>query len=93
MDRAVKIGLIGDFEDSRRPSQVKTNEALTHASEELSVSIDPVWLPTDSLTNYKESDLNNFDGIWAGPADYLNPDGALNLIKLCREFKLPFIGT
>ncbi len=92
MDESLRIGIIGDF-DNGRVSQVKTNEALVHASKELSVSIESVWLPTKLLENHKNSDIRNFHGFWAGPGDYSNPTGALQTIKLCREQQLPFIGT
>jgi CTP synthase (UTP-ammonia lyase) len=92
MSESLKIGIFGDLDNSRY-SQIKTNEALDHASKELSVSIDTVWLTTQSLGNQKHTDLVNFHGFWAGPGDYLNPDGALQAIKFCREQQWPFIGT
>ena len=92
MNRSLRIGIIGDFDNSRY-SQIKTNEALDHASKELSVSIDTVWLPTKLFETNKQTELMNFHGFWAGPGDYLNPDGALQAIKFCRELQRPFIGT
>ena len=92
MNESCKIGIFGDFDISRF-SQMKTNEALEHASKELSVSIDSVWLPTKSLGNHNRAKFMDFHGFWAGPGDYLNPDGALQAIKFCREQQLPFLGT
>lgn len=92
MDDSLRIGIIGDF-DVGRVSQVKTNEAIVHASKELSIPIESVWLPTKSLTNHQNSKIMNFDGLWAGPGDYSCQIGALQVIKLCREKQLPFIGT
>jgi len=92
MNESLRIGILGDF-DNNRYSQIKTNEALDHASKELSVSIDTVWLPTKSLGEHKQTDLMNFHGFWAGPGDYINSDGVLQVIKFCRERQWPFIGT
>ena len=92
MNKSYRIGIFGDFYISRY-SQVKTNEALDHASRKLSISIDAVWLPTKSLGKHRHADLKNFYGFWAGPGDYLYSDRMLEAIKLCRERQLPFIGT
>ncbi len=92
MDESLRIGIIGDFCNGR-VSQVKINEALNHASKELSVPIEFVWLPTKSLRNYKKLDIMTFHGLWAGPGDYVHPNGGIHAIKLCREHHLPFIGT
>ena len=48
MNQSLKIGIVGDFDQSR-PSQLKTVEAIDHVSIELSIAIDAVWLPTKSL--------------------------------------------
>lgn len=93
MNPSLKIGIVGDF-DQGRPSQLKTNEALDHASNELSASIDVVWLPTKSLENQNvTTKLRNFHAIWAAPGDYENPDGAIKAIRFCREQLWPFLGT
>ena len=93
MNDPLKIGIIGDFNHDRQ-SQTKTNEALAHVSKKLSISIDTAWLPTNSLGNQAVcTELMVFHGLWAGPGDYLNPTGALNAIKFCREQQWPFIGT
>ena len=93
MNESLKIGIIGDFDHSRR-SQTKTNEALDHVSKKMSISIDTAWLPTNSLENQAVcADLMIFHALWAGPGDYINSTGALNAIKFCREQQWPFIGT
>jgi len=46
MDKSLKIGIIGDFDQSR-PSQLKTDEAIGHVSTELSITIETInisWL-------------------------------------------------
>ncbi len=76
MDGTLRIGIIGDFDDGRI-SQVKTNDAIAHASKKLSISTEPVWLPTKLLRNHKYLNTMNFDGIWAGPGNYSNQIGGL----------------
>ncbi len=93
MNQPLKIGIIGDFDQSR-PAQLKTDEAIDHVSIELSIPIDAVWLPTKSLERQPlTSKLRNFHAIWAGPGDYENPDGVIKAIRFCREQQWPFIGT
>ena len=93
MTRALKIGIIGDF-DKSRPSQTRIGEALDHASKELSVSVDIIWLPTKSLDMQTAvTTLLDFHALWAGPGVYENPEGAIRAIKFCRERQWPFIGT
>ena len=93
MNQSLKIGIVGDFEQSR-PSQLKTVEAIDHVSIELSIAIDAVWLPTKSLERQTvTSKLRDFHAIWAGPGDYENPNGVINAIRFCREQHWPFIGT
>ncbi|MCP3923776.1 MAG: hypothetical protein GY714_14435 [Desulfobacterales bacterium] len=84
----VNIGIIGDFND--KPSQIKTNEALSHISEKLSIHIRSSWLPTNKIT---KTNLNEFDGFWGSPGDYDHPEGAHFAIKYCREEKIPYFGT
>jgi CTP synthase (UTP-ammonia lyase) len=93
MDQHLKIGIIGEF-DVSRISQVNTVESLDHASKELSVDMETVWLPTTSLGNQAVSEkISEFDAVWAGPGDYEDPDAAILAIKYCREKQKPFFAT
>ena len=93
MNQTLKIGVIGDFDQSR-PSQLKTDEAIDHVSNELSVAIDTIWLPTKSLEKQTAATkLRDFHALWAGPGSYENPDGVIEAIRFCREQQWPFIGT
>ena len=93
MDQIIKIGIIGDF-DSSYGSQLKTNEALNHASNMLHIKSDLSWIPTKSLTaDALESEITSFSAIWAGPGDYKNPKGVIDAIQYCRENDIPFLGT
>ncbi len=93
MNQSLKIGIVGDFDQSR-PSQLKTVEAIDHVSIELSIAIDAVWLPTKSFEKQNvTTKLREFHALWAGPGEYENPDGVIKAIRFCREQQWPFIGT
>lgn len=92
MIKSLKIGIVGDFNEGQI-SQTRTTEALKHASDKLSVSIETAWLHTGSISEDAGKDIEPFDGIWAGPGVYSNPSGAVQAIKFCRERQWPFIGT
>jgi CTP synthase (UTP-ammonia lyase) len=93
MGHLFKIGIIGDY-DVNRPSQARTGESLVHASKELSVDIEAVWLPTASMGNPAMAEkLPDMDAVWAGPGDYESSDAAVLAIKYCRERQKPFFAT
>jgi len=93
MSHLLKIGIIGDY-DGSRISQVRTGESLTHASRELSVDIEVVWLPTVSMGQQSITEkLPDMDAVWAGPGDYEDPEAATLAIKHCREKQVPFFAT
>ena len=91
MDKSIKIGIIGD---ASHVPQIKTDEALNHASNRLSIKTDPVRIPTASLNSETvKSKIMQFNGIWAGPGDYENPKGVIAAVRYCREEGIPFLGT
>ena len=94
MNLTVSIGIIGDF-DENRVSHVATNEAIYHAANYLSTSVDIVWLPTQSLPTLEgQKRLGQFNGLWAAPGSpYQSLQGALRGIQYAREKNYPFTGT
>jgi len=94
LTESIRIGIIGDFEPNRR-SHIATNEALHHAANALSTSLDLVWLPTQELEeNFSEMSLKRFDALWCAPGSpYNSMSGALEAIRFAREQGWPFIGT
>jgi CTP synthase (UTP-ammonia lyase) len=94
MDRAVTIGIIGDY-DEKKTSHPATNNAIRHAADFLSIKAKATWLPTPSfLTKEGQPKLEEFDAIWASPGSpYRSMDGAIEGIRLAREIGRPFIGT
>lgn len=92
MDSIINIGIIGDYDE--RPSHIATEEAIKHSAEQLRVTVETKWLPTDILEAGVEQKLNGFDGLWCAPGSpYKSMIGAINAIQYARENNYPFIGT
>lgn len=94
MNRPLKVGIIGDFDPSY-PSHAATNEAVGHAAEALSLTLDRSWLPTQSLDDEdNEMLLKQFDALWCAPGSpYKSMSGALSAIRFARERGQPFAAT
>jgi len=95
MKEKLTVGIIGDYDPQAFPSHARTDEALGHAAGALSVAVEPVWLPTPSLTGpVSPETLSRFDGLWCAPGSpYQSMDGALQAIRFAREEKRPFFAT
>lgn len=88
MARAIRIGVIGDFDESNT-THVATNIGIQHAAEALGHEFEVVWLPTD-----KPHHLGGFDGLFCSPGSpYRSLHGALQGIRFARENGIPFLGT
>ena len=94
MSHLLRVGVIGDFNPHLR-YHLATNEALRHAAQALSLTVETAWLPTESLDNVDcEATLKQFDALWCAPASpYKSMRGALKAIQWAREKDWPFIGT
>jgi CTP synthase (UTP-ammonia lyase) len=94
MSKRAKIGIIGDFTPELR-THAATNNAIKHSAEHLSMSVEVVWLPTESLLDSNdETVLRECDGLWASPSSpYRSKEGALKAIRFAREQDRPFVGT
>jgi CTP synthase (UTP-ammonia lyase) len=94
MERAIRVGLIGDFDPKNR-THIATNDGLNHAGAALGVSVQPIWVPTPSLDDAaSDAILRSMDALWCAPASpYESMSGALNGIRFAREENWPFIGT
>ena len=92
--KSLRVGVIGDY-DPERLSHTATNNALDHAASALAVTLDCVWLPTQSLEgDASETTLGQFDALWCSPGSpYKSMRGALRAIQFAREKGVPFIGT
>jgi CTP synthase (UTP-ammonia lyase) len=94
MDNILRVGIIGDF-NAQFHSHTATNEALSHAAQALSVTVQCTWLPTPSLDHAgNETMLQPFDALWCAPASpYASMRGALRAIQFARAQGWPFLGT
>jgi CTP synthase (UTP-ammonia lyase) len=88
---AVRIGLIGDFDESviaHRAIPI----ALKLTAEALPQPLAFDWLATDAMP---EADaLARFDALWCVPGSpYRSMGGAIRAIRFARERRVPFLGT
>lgn len=91
MQRAVSIGLIGDYDESV-PAHQAIPLALQRAAESSGITLEYRWVPTEDIATV--ADISHFDGLWCVPASpYRNMDGALLAIRHAREGSVPFLGT
>src|SRR6185503_6032549 len=88
MRSAIRIGLIGDFNQ-----QHKSHAAIPKVLGESSNGVESVWIPSDDAAASADS-LAGFDGFWCVPGmPYRNTAGVLRAIRHARERRLPFLGT
>src|SRR5438105_3527319 len=88
MIRAIRIGVIGDFNESNA-THVATNTGIQHAAEALGRALEVVWLPTDEPRNFEA-----FAGLLCSPGSpYRSLEGALEGIRFARENGIAFLGT
>ena len=94
MNIKLRIGIIGDF-DQARLSHTATDEALYHAANASSLSLDVAWLPTQELENDSTNiRLKSYHALWCSPGGaYKSTLGAMKAIKFSRENDMPFMGT
>jgi CTP synthase (UTP-ammonia lyase) len=94
MNKPLRVGVIGDYDPGMR-YHVATDQAMRHAAAALSVSVEPSWLPTDSLAQGDLAPtLREFDALWCAPGSpYRSTQGALRAIRFAREERRPFVGT
>lgn len=87
----IRIGLVGDF-DAGVIAHRAIPLAIERAAAADGVQVEPVWLPTERLTD--EIDCRTFAGLWCVPGSpYRSMDGALRAIRFARERATPFLGT
>ena len=94
MNKAIEIGLIGDYDEGKLSHQATTN-AIHHAANCLSIKVNTTWIPTTSLLDENTfRSLDKFSGLWGAPGSpYRSLDGALRGIRFARENRKPFLGT
>jgi CTP synthase (UTP-ammonia lyase) len=89
--RALKIGLIGDFNETVTAHRA-IPVALRLAGEALGRTVDFDWLATDAMPDAQG--LSSFDALWCVPGSpYRDMPAALRAIRFAREQRVPFLGT
>lgn len=87
MHSAIRVGLIGDFNEQQRAHQ-----AIPKSLQAVSDRVECVWIPTESAGTGQS--LAEFDGFWCVPGmPYRNADGAMRAIRHARITRTPFLGT
>ncbi|MEX1192471.1 MAG: hypothetical protein WEA99_10900 [Brumimicrobium sp.] len=71
MAETLKIAIIGDFNFTYN-SHHATNLAIEHSRKLLDIEVNYYWIRIHEAANYKESQFQNFDGIWVAPGPYEN---------------------
>ena len=91
---SLKIGIIADYNPKNR-YHLATDDALQHAANALSLSVQTLWLDTDQLDKPDaEVRMRNCDALYCGAGSpYRSMEGALRGIRFAREQGYPFIGT
>jgi CTP synthase (UTP-ammonia lyase) len=90
--RPKTIALIGEYKPAAVAHQA-IPIALQLAAGKTGVSVESVWVPTESILD-PETQLQNFDAFWCVPASpYASMEGALKAIRYARESGRPFLGT
>lgn len=92
MDDALRVAVIGDFDDTFAP-HLATNDALGHAAGRLGIELDVRWVATEPL----EDDLaavERADALWCAPGSpYRSLLGAVAALRHGREHGVPTLGT
>jgi CTP synthase (UTP-ammonia lyase) len=94
MARALRLGIVGDFERTRF-SHWATEAALFHAAARLEQSLELHWLGTDQVASRGAARcLDDVDGVWGAPGSpFASSEGMLAAIRFARESGLPYLGT
>ncbi len=91
MTPRLTLALVGD-RDERITAHRAIAATLPLVARSLGVSIEPLWLSTDSITS--AAVLKQVHGLWCVPGSpYKSMDGALLAIRHARTHGVPFLGT
>ncbi len=86
MHSAIRIGLIGDFQDQNK-AHLAIPKLLAASG-----TVEADWVPSDSVGSGER--LAEFDGLWCVPGmPYRSADGVLRAIQHARITRKPFLGT
>ncbi|MNJ49109.1 CTP synthase [compost metagenome] len=89
----MKIGIIGEYNPSLKP-HAATDDAMRHSLHLLQSDIQWVWISTEEILSNRDVTLNSCKGFWIAPGSpYKSMQGAIEVIKHCRENHIPLLGT
>jgi CTP synthase (UTP-ammonia lyase) len=92
MKRA-QVAVVGDF-DANKIAHRAIDACFRLAQTSASLSVEHVWIATQSITPGDESVFRDFQGIWVAPGSpYRNAEGALWAITHARTSETPLLGT
>jgi len=94
MTTHLQIGIVGNFNRAFH-SHWATDAALFHAASRLGFTVEPRWVPTESLDGADiEGRLEGFDGLWGSTGSpYASFTGMLRGIEFARRRDFPYLGT
>ena len=92
MSNVLKIAIIGDFNFTYNAHHA-TNMALDHASRFLETEINYYWIKLTEASQFKNNQLNEYDGIWISPGPYKNSFFLNGIIDYIIQQKMPTFVT
>lgn len=92
MSNVLKIAIIGDFNFTYNAHHA-TNMALDHASRFLETEINYYWIKLTEASQFKNNQLNEYDGIWISPGPHKNSFFLNGIIDYIIQQELPTFVT
>src|SRR5690606_18545682 len=92
MAPSLKIAIVGDYNFTYYSHQA-TNLAIDHASLFLEVDINYYWIRLSEFVTYKNSKLDQFDGVWIAPGPFSNLFFLHGIIKSLTLQQIPVLVT
>jgi CTP synthase (UTP-ammonia lyase) len=92
MQKQLRIGIIGDFNFSYNTHHA-TNLALDHAGRFLELELSYYWIKLNEALGMKQSQFENFDGVWLAPGPYLNSFYLTGIVDQLMSYRIPVFIT
>ncbi|TNE53704.1 MAG: hypothetical protein EP338_10665 [Bacteroidetes bacterium] len=85
---SLKIAIIGDYNFTYNTHHA-TNLALDHAAHFLDIEISYYWIKLQEVSQFKNFQFQEYDGIWVSPGPYKNPFLLYGIIDALMKQDLP----
>ncbi|HLV41041.1 MAG TPA: hypothetical protein VKY37_02090 [Brumimicrobium sp.] len=92
MRKALKIGIIGDFNFALNAHHA-TNLAIEHSAKLLDIDINYYWIRIHEAASLKPNKFNEYDGLWFAPGPYENGFFLNGVIKSVMNSQVPVLYT